>query len=239
MIKIFRNIRRTLVSESKTGQYLKYALGEIILVIIGILIALAINEQAKNQKKIELRNSYIIQLNDEADRNLKKLTVLEDETNKMLLELDTLYQILENKDYDNPKLSSKSFFLIMSNKFYPIMITYENLKFSGDLTLFDDLNIRNSISETYETFEPIKRLETSEQKAIEAFYENFLMPKVKFSNMGTSSENYGKDIYFENMVLTRITTIAQNREAYANAIKSLKKLKDTFAGLHNTNLKQK
>jgi hypothetical protein len=234
MIKIFRKNRQKMLTKKKFGKYLVYAIGEVILVIIGILFALAINEHSKSNNNLALRNSYIIQLNDEADRNLEKLIKLDNESAKKLKELDTLFRILENKEYDNPKLSLKSFYLIMSNKFYPIRITFENLKFSGDLNLFDDLNLRNSISETYETFEPINRLETSEQRAIEAFYENFLMPKVEFRNMGTSSENYGKDIYFENMVLTRITTIAQNREAYANAIKSLKKLKNTFTELQNT-----
>lgn len=115
------------------------------------------------------------------------------------------------------------------------MITYENLKFSGDLKLFDDLNLRNAISETYETFNPIEKLEASEQKAIEAYYENFLMRKVKFRDMGISSDTYEKDIYFENMVLTRMTTISQNREAYRNAIESLKKLNTTYIELRNTN----
>ena len=40
MIKIFRNIRQNLLSEEKTGKYFKYAIGEIFLVVIGILIAL-------------------------------------------------------------------------------------------------------------------------------------------------------------------------------------------------------
>jgi hypothetical protein len=53
--------------------------------------------------------------------------------------------------------------------------------------------------------------------------------------MGISSDTYGKDIYFENMVLTRMTTISQNREAYRNAIESLNKLKNIFAELQNTN----
>ena len=42
MIKFFRRIRQNLLSEGKTGKYLKYAIGEIILVVIGILIALQI-----------------------------------------------------------------------------------------------------------------------------------------------------------------------------------------------------
>lgn len=43
MIKFFRKIRQNLLSEGKTGKYLKYASGEIVLVVIGILIALQIN----------------------------------------------------------------------------------------------------------------------------------------------------------------------------------------------------
>ena len=224
-----------MLANNKFGNYIAYAAGEIILVIAGILIALAINEHSNSKKKLELRNSYIIQLHDEADRNHKKLTLLDDEAMHMLKELDTVFKILLYKDYDNPRLSTKSFYLIMSKKFYPVMITYENLKFSGDLKLFDDLNLRNAISETYETFNPIEKLESSEQQAIEAYYENFLMRNVKFKDMGISSDTYGKDIYFENMVLTRMTTIAQNREAYSKAIESLENLKNTYAELQNTN----
>lgn len=233
MIKLFRKNRQKMLAKNKFGAYLAYAAGEIILVIVGILIALTINQHSNNKKKLELRNSYIIQLNDEADRNLKKLETLNDEANLMLKELNTMFKIVLNKEYDNPKLSTKSFYLIVSKKFYPVMITYENLKFSGDLKLFDDLNLRNTISETYETFNPIAKLEASEQQTIEAYYENFLMPKVQFRNMGVSSENYGNDIYFENMILTRMTTIAQNQEAYINSIASLQKLKNTFAELQN------
>lgn len=235
MIKIFRKYRHKMLAKKKFGNYIAYAVGEIILVIVGILIALAINDRSNNEKKLDLRSAYIIQLHDEADRNLNKLTLLDDEALQMLKELDTIFKILLYKDYNNPKLSSKSFFLIMSKKFYPVMITYENLKFSGDLKLFNNLNLRNAISETYETFNPIEKLESSEQQAIEAYYENFLMRNVEFRNMGTSSDSYGQDIYFENMVLTRMTTIAQNREAYGKAIESLKKLKSTYAELQNTN----
>ena len=43
MLKFFKIVRQNLLSESKTGKYVKYAFGEIILVVIGILIALSIN----------------------------------------------------------------------------------------------------------------------------------------------------------------------------------------------------
>ena len=50
MIKFFRKIRQDLLSKGKTGKYLKYAIGEIILVVIGILIALQINNWNEDRK---------------------------------------------------------------------------------------------------------------------------------------------------------------------------------------------
>ena len=58
MIKFFRKIRQNLLSQGKTGKYFKYAIGEIILVVIGILIALQINnwnEYQKDRKSEQLR----------------------------------------------------------------------------------------------------------------------------------------------------------------------------------------
>jgi len=43
MIKFFRKIRYDLMEKNKTKKYFKYAIGEIVLVVIGILIALSIN----------------------------------------------------------------------------------------------------------------------------------------------------------------------------------------------------
>ena len=53
MIKFFRRIRFDLMEKNKTGKYLKYAIGEIILVVIGILIALQINNW-NEQRKIDI-----------------------------------------------------------------------------------------------------------------------------------------------------------------------------------------
>jgi hypothetical protein len=59
MIKFFRKIRYDLMGKNKTGRYFKYATGEIILVVIGILIALQINNWNEN-RKLEQREVQIL-----------------------------------------------------------------------------------------------------------------------------------------------------------------------------------
>jgi len=63
MIKIFRNIRKSLLNEGKTGKYFRYAIGEIILVVIGILIALQVNNwnnniNSRNEEKMAILEIY-------------------------------------------------------------------------------------------------------------------------------------------------------------------------------------
>src|SRR5210317_368566 len=65
MIKFFRNIRQNLIMENKTGKYLKYAIGEIVLVVIGILIALQINNWNEENKDIEQEKVYLKNLKED------------------------------------------------------------------------------------------------------------------------------------------------------------------------------
>ena len=50
MIKFFRKIRRTLLTENKYSKYVLYAIGEVALVVIGILIALSLNNSNDHKK---------------------------------------------------------------------------------------------------------------------------------------------------------------------------------------------
>ncbi len=65
MIAFFRKIRYNLMEKNNTGKYLKYAIGEIVLVVIGILIALSINNwNEENKNEIAEQNFYKEILND-------------------------------------------------------------------------------------------------------------------------------------------------------------------------------
>ena len=73
MIKFFRHIRRSLIQENKMGKYFKYAIGEIILVVIGILIALQINNWNEERKERVQEQELLTQLQSEFKSNLEQL----------------------------------------------------------------------------------------------------------------------------------------------------------------------
>ena len=73
MIKFFRRIRQKLIKEGNPKRYLLYAFGEILLVVIGILIALQINNWNETRKEKELETKILIQLQKDILDNIESL----------------------------------------------------------------------------------------------------------------------------------------------------------------------
>ncbi|PIB29181.1 hypothetical protein BFP77_07170 [Maribacter sp. 4U21] len=104
MIKFFRKIRQNLLLENKTGKYLKYAIGEIILVVIGILIALQINDW-NDQRKDNVKEQEILKrLRKEFTANRVQLlekTKNKKDINKKCSRLLTFYNEPEKAELDS------------------------------------------------------------------------------------------------------------------------------------------
>ncbi|PNQ73756.1 hypothetical protein C1T31_05325 [Hanstruepera neustonica] len=73
MIKFFRNIRKKLASENKAAAYSRYAIGEIVLVVIGILIALQINNWNEKRIKSNKETAILKNIHNEFKKNQKQL----------------------------------------------------------------------------------------------------------------------------------------------------------------------
>ena len=69
MIKFFRKIRQNQIMENKTAKYFKYAIGEIVLVVIGILIALSINNWSESKKQQNEFNNILNTIQQDLERD--------------------------------------------------------------------------------------------------------------------------------------------------------------------------
>ena len=100
MIKLFRHIRKDLMEKNKTGKYFKYAIGEIILVVVGILIALQINTWNENKKLNAIKDNNYLQLLE--DLRSDKLFI--DEVIEEFAANDSRYKSFL-KSYNTPNLT--------------------------------------------------------------------------------------------------------------------------------------
>jgi len=154
MIKFFRKIRYQLLGEGKTGKYLKYAIGEIVLVVIGILIAISINNWNEDRKQqIELVKTYqgieneleanllylsndIENQNGIIDLNLKSLKILYENNVDSLLVLRQTLSV-----FDKTLTSGVAFPVIQSFIESEKFSKMKDKEFAKDLRLFN-LNVQ-------------------------------------------------------------------------------------------------
>ena len=128
MIKFFRKIRQNLLSEGKAMQYFKYAIGEIILVVIGILIALQINNWNENRQAKRLVSSHLASIREDLKLDLKQI-----ETNAESLKTHeeatlNIKDFLDDKNLliDSTKLSKGFMLLHLFREFSPNKTAYKN-----------------------------------------------------------------------------------------------------------------
>lgn len=84
MIKLFRNIRKKLLQEGKTTNYLKYAIGEIVLVVIGILIALQVNNANEQRKENDRVKKFLVKFQRQINQNLENIKNEDEKNNEDL-----------------------------------------------------------------------------------------------------------------------------------------------------------
>jgi len=144
MIKFFRKIRYNLMSENKTGKYLKYAIGEIALVMIGILLALQVNNWNEGRKALKLELNSLISLKQEFEYNKSLLSEGQKQRQKI---------IGSNIEYDNLLYSGKFTYedilkgpKLIWNTSNPSFGVLNSLTSSGEINLIKPDSLKFKIS---------------------------------------------------------------------------------------------
>jgi len=94
MINFFRRIRKKLADDNKPLKYMRYAIGEILLVVVGILIALQINNWNEERKTNDIRQTYYQQIL--ADINKEYAQEVIERLNKSIASFKTYREYAKN-----------------------------------------------------------------------------------------------------------------------------------------------
>jgi len=163
MIKFFRNIRKNLINEGKSINYLKYAIGEIVLVVIGILIALSINNCNEKRLNKILSREFHERLADELDATSNRFSSDEQRAKQLVEYIGKTVAILKKgiltetgKDTLNFTLQNFFQFVRIEGK----LKTFQEMESTGNLGLIynrelksktlDYLAFLEAISKTYD-----------------------------------------------------------------------------------------
>lgn len=153
MIKFLRQIRQRLLTENKFSKYILYAIGEIILVVIGILIALQVNNWnigRIEQDKIQVYARLLVQ-DLEEDITMSKFSM--NQATEVIIRIDSLTQYVQNKNIED--ISNLDFLCLSSALSYrPFSwnrATLEELKSSGSLQSIKNDSLKMKIAQ-YDAF---------------------------------------------------------------------------------------
>ena len=189
MIKFFRKIRQQLLIERKTGKYFRYAIGEILLVMVGILLALQVNNWNEERKQeIELKGFLNkIAQNIREDIAMAKLHKSRRENTQKNSKL-TIEMLMRGEF--NLELVRKSDHFFYEFYFRPNLSGYEALKSSGYISKIRSSNLDSILHKYYALIDYIEDREISYNEFIENIELQF---KTKHSLF-----DYMKFMRFEN-----------------------------------------
>jgi hypothetical protein len=154
MLPFFRKIRYSFAKDNQFFKYSRYAIGEIVLVVIGILIALYINSW--NQKRIE-RNKEVVYLT-EIRKNLVQDTLrindvlsFNEAKRQAIIETYQIFEKATEKGFNLTDFAMKMNPLSQYRLFYPMQTAFNNLLDVEGIDLVSNLQLRTKLSDYYNT----------------------------------------------------------------------------------------
>lgn len=209
MIKFFRKIRQNLLSEGKTKKYLKYALGEIILVVIGILIALGINNwnERKNDRNKEIVYLNRLTTNLKSDIQLYDLIIKKDSS--LIKDLKKMSSDYLHGQYTDKETFSNLSSLIYGYHFTSNRTTIDNIVSSGKIEIIRSNYLLEDIFLYYRTTDDIKK---GIDEAISEYNRGVFGPFIIELDVENISDN--QKIKFKNSINMKIDLINNQMEIY-------------------------
>ena len=215
MIKFFRHIRRSLLAENKFSKYIIYAIGEIVLVVIGILLALQINTWNHNNQIENEITAHLNSLKLEVETNLNNLEHYSKDRTAQIHQIQILIESLNSDISDDRAVSLISALVNMgTNTFGSLETTaFDEITNSSLVNHIKDLGLVDYIIYSQSTMERVLDANTRVTNIIFStilpyYYKNsnLLNDHKKFGEVKLNAQNFNHDIdaFLKNREMTNI-----------------------------------
>ena len=184
MIKLFRKIRQQMIKENKGSKYVLYASGEIVLVVIGILIALYINNQNVRNNERMLEQQYKERLISQFQKDSVELSSFNKAVQFFtphLKNVDSLLVLAENKSLDPNDIVKIPVFLTLQSQFVTKTTVIDELNNTGNMALITSIELKDALIDYQNTVtQQINIYNATGFKNSE--FDNFLIEHGKLKN---------------------------------------------------------
>ena len=240
MIKFFRHIRKSLLMENKTskpalpaGRYLKYAIGEILLVVVGILIALQINNWNENRKERQVELKILKEMKLALYNDIRNLKINVRSYSSVKRSLEIIKEQLPLATPTNDSLQYAFRSSLFNNSVAPNIAAYETLKAKG-IDLISNDSLRMQIIDVYEISYKYYQDTAKDMFLSESFIQEYCA--TLFNNLSTYQHdgkmtmvpnNYGalqKDTLYHTIINTRLAQVRWALMALDYDIENVEKL---------------
>ncbi len=223
MIKFFRRIRQRLLSENppagragKFSKYLIYAIGEIVLVVIGILIALSINNWNETRKLRNQELKYLKNLQSDIELNIADITEFLNSGNSSIESANKVLDYYEGKPLED--LNDLNYHATNVYVWYRFTIhdnTYQELINSGNIAIISNDSIKNGLLNLQALYNKLKSEEDHFRYDMEVLmYE----PAYEMLDMNDLIKNFT----FQVTKGQAGSDVTLSRESYEGMLKNLK-----------------
>lgn len=233
MIRAFRKIREHYLKNNNSGRYFKYALGEIILVVVGILLALQINSCNQNIVNGKKEKLYLKNLKADMLKQLKDIDIQLDFEHK---QFNMVSGLIEDYYKDSSFKLDSVFFnsssrLIGRKTFNKNDPTYTALLSTGDISLLKDDNLKNALFEYYQQLEQLEHIVNNNNVFfVDQIYKPVILNNSYYyrKELGWNTQLFKiakEQLDKDNIELSVVNSIAQRAVISENNTKYLDRLK--------------
>ncbi len=219
MSEFFRNIRTKLIEEGNIKRYIIFGLGEIVLVVAGILIALSINnwDIKKSQRSDEFNIYQNIQNRIQEDKEV--IRGVTEQNNMYLEQFQFAMGIIDENDRSRQDTLIKlAMNLTKYSDFNKSSNIFQNLLNSGELKLLSNKTVITRLQELEETYIYLNRMENIHLQFVMEFVARELIDKIHLSTGKMEDPNTLYSFQFQNLFIISIKVMDEKDEIYQRAL---------------------
>ncbi len=178
----------------------QYALGEIIIVMVGISLAFALNNWNEKRKEENVKDLYLKSLANDIEKEMDHLTQNDSLLNLRISTIDEALRLLNKEGQEKFSAAFKIFEAANIISFYPENVTYLTMVNSGDMRLINDFDLRRKIESHY----------NQQHRLIKENYERILIINKKYlgkffvNEIDYTTFNKGQAKFLDNPKLVNI-----------------------------------